>query len=44
VPDKIINSLPRQRYHHSNDIFDETKLKGKNVGIQPLPTQMMAGA
>ncbi|MDM9627877.1 NAD(P)/FAD-dependent oxidoreductase [Rhizobium sp. S152] len=33
VPDSIKNSLPRERYNHSSDIFDETKLKNKNVGI-----------
>jgi hypothetical protein len=44
VPKKIVSSLPRHRYHHSREIFDEAKLKGKNVGIQLLPTQMMAGA
>ncbi len=33
VPETISAALPRDRYNHSSDIFDETKLKGKNVGI-----------
>jgi cation diffusion facilitator CzcD-associated flavoprotein CzcO len=33
VPDSITKSLPRERYNHSSDIFDETKLKDKTVGI-----------
>lgn len=33
TPEIISSNLPRDRYDHSCDVYDETKLKGRAVGI-----------